>query len=179
MRTEPVARRYARALFELAEERQALDDVAGALAAAVDVLGEPRIERVLAGPIDRQRKRSLVQQIAEDLRAPAVLRDFLGVLAEGDRLDQLPGIRGIFADMLDRQRGITRATVRTAAPLAGDLLAELTRGFGAVTGKQVIAQVEVDPELIAGAIVEVEGRVYDGSLRTQLHKLERQMATGE
>ena len=45
------------------------------------------------------------------------------------------------------------------------------------TGKQVIAETTVDPELLAGAIVEVDGRAYDGSLRTQLAKLRQQMAS--
>ena len=58
------------------------------------------------------------------------------------------------------------------------MLAEITRTFSAITNKQVVAQVEIVPDLIAGVIVEVEGRVYDGSLRTQLGKLHQQMATG-
>jgi len=84
----------------------------------------------------------------------------------------------VFRALVDRRRGVTRATVQSAAPLAPEMLEELKGVFGAMTGKQVIAEVAVDPTLLAGVIVETEGRVYDGSLRTQLAKLRQQMATG-
>ncbi len=72
-----------------------------------------------------------------------------------------------------------RAGVRSATPLSEEMLAEVTRVFDRVTGKRVVATVAVEPELIAGVVVEVGGRVYDGSVRTQLEKLHRQMASGE
>jgi len=178
MRPDAVARRYARALFELAEEQQAVDPVGSALAATVELLADPQAARVLMGPVARERKQELLRDIATDVGAPPPLRDFLQLLEERGRLRRLSAIRVVFDDLVDRHRGRTRATVRSAEPLAPDALAELTRVFGTLTGKQVIAEVRVEPELLAGAIVEVEGRVYDGSLRTQLGKLRHQMATG-
>jgi F-type H+-transporting ATPase subunit delta len=84
----------------------------------------------------------------------------------------------VFEALVDRKRGRTRARVRSATPLAPDLVAELTRVFGVITGKEVVPDLTVDPELLAGVIVEVDGRVYDGSLRTQLGKLRQRMAIG-
>jgi len=80
--------------------------------------------------------------------------------------------------LLDDKRGITRATICSAIALSPDMLEEIARVFGAITGRRIVAKVEVAPELIAGVIVEVDGRVYDGSLRTELGKLRQQMATG-
>jgi F-type H+-transporting ATPase subunit delta len=57
------------------------------------------------------------------------------------------------------------------------MINEVTRVFGVITGRKVVAKVDVVPSLVGGMIVEVEGRVYDGSLRTQLDKLQQQMAT--
>jgi len=87
-------------------------------------------------------------------------------------------IRTVFDRLVDRQRGRVRAVVRSAVPLPADLLQQVTRVFGDLTRKDVLPEVTVDPELLAGIIVEVEGRVYDGSLRTQLVKLRQQMASG-
>ena len=87
-------------------------------------------------------------------------------------------IQAVFAAMLDRERGITRATIRSASPLSADLLEEITRTFATITGRKVLATVEVVPDLIAGVIVEVDGKVYDGSLRSELDKLRHHMATG-
>ena len=176
---DPVARRYARALFDIAEQKDVVDAVASSLAPAATLMQDDAIERVLGGPASRQVKQRILSDIAGQMEAPAVFRDFLQVLAKQDRIDHLIAIREVFDTLLDRRRGITRAHVRTAAPMSEATLAELTRVFERVTGKRVIAKVDVDPALIAGAVVEVDGRVYDGSVRTQLEKLHRQMASGE
>ena len=178
MRPDAVARRYARALFALAEEQGTLDPVGASLAATARLLENPEVARVLTGPLARERKQELLRDIGASAGAPPALRDFLQLLAERDRLRRLSAIQAVFDELVDRRRGRTRATMRSAAPLPPDALAELTRVFGALTGKQVIAEVRVEPELLAGVIVEVEGRVYDGSLRTQLGKLRHQMASG-
>lgn len=178
MRAGALARRYARALFALADAQQSLEPVGSALAAVTDALQEPNVMRVLTGPVTRERKRALLMKIVEVTGAPVMVRDFLLLLADHHRLKQIPAIRSVFEGLLDEKRGITRATIRSAVALSPDILDETTRVFGAITGKQVVAQVEVVPDLIAGVIVEVDGRVYDGSLRTQLGKLHQQMATG-
>jgi F-type H+-transporting ATPase subunit delta len=177
-RPDTVSRRYARALFGSADAKQALDSVGAAFAAIAEALAEPQVMRVLTGPVARERKRDLLLKVAAATQAPELVRDFLLVLADHDRLRQIPAIRTAFESLLDQKRGITRAVIRSAAELSPEMLSEITRVFGAITKKQVVAKVEIVPELIAGVIVEVEGRVYDGSLRTQLGKLHQQMATG-
>jgi F-type H+-transporting ATPase subunit delta len=178
MRPDAIARRYARALFELAEQQGTLEQVRDALAGTVGVLSDSGVMRILTGPVSRERKRALVSRIADLAAAPPVVRDFLLVVAEHDRLDHASAIRVVFDAMVDAKNGVTRATIRSAAPLAPDMVDQVTRVFGDITGRRVVAKVDVDPALIAGMIVEVGGRVYDGSLRTQLDKLQHQMATG-
>lgn len=176
MKPDTVARRYARALFGLAEQEGTTDAVATGLARAAELLQDATLASVLTGPLAPERKRGLLSEIAAG--APAALRDFLLLLADRDRLRHLGGIRAVFDALVDRRRGRTHATVRTAAPISEEVLAEIARVFGAAIGKEVMANVTVELDLIAGIVVEVEGRVYDGSLRTQLGKLHRQMATG-
>lgn len=178
MRFGAIARRYARALFAFANAQQALEPVGSALATIADALAEPSAMRVLTGPLARERKRDLLRKIASSTQAPDMVRDFLLLLSDRDRLKQLTAIRVAFERLVDTQHGIIRATIRSAAELTPEMLAEITRTFGAITNKQVVAQVEIVPDLIAGVIVEIEGRVYDGSLRTQLGKMHQQMATG-
>ena len=178
MRAGGLARRYARALFGLAEARQSLESAGSAVGTLADVLAEPNVMRVLTGPLSRERKRELLTKIVATTQVPPMLRDFLLLVADQGRLKQIPAIRAVFDEMLDEKRGITRATIRSAVPVSPEMLAETTRVFGTITGKQVIARVEVIPGLIAGMIVEVDGKVYDGSLRSQLDKLHQQMATG-
>jgi F-type H+-transporting ATPase subunit delta len=177
MRADAIARRYARAIFELAHQDGTIDAVASALRAAAELLDDPEAARVLTGPMARARKGVWLSQLAEEAGAPRVLGDFLRLLAARDRLDHLGAIHAVFTALVDRQHGVTRATVRSASALADDVRAEIGRVFGEITGKTVLVDGLVDTELIAGIIVEVDGRVYDGSLRTQLAKLHRQMAT--
>lgn len=178
MRPDAIARRYARALFSLARAQGSLDTVGAALGTVTDVLVEPNVMRVLTGPVQRDRKRAFLSKIVEAVNAPPAVRDFFLLLADHERLSHAEAIRTVFDFMLDRERGITRALIRSATPLSPDILDDITRAFGAITGKIVKAEVAVVPELIAGVIVEVDGKVYDGSLRTELGKLQHQMATG-
>jgi F-type H+-transporting ATPase subunit delta len=178
MRANAAARRYARAIFQLAEEQGIVDAVANALASTAALLEDAGVARVLTGPLPREQKQRLLRSISDSIEAPPAFRDLLLLLSERDRLRHLGAIREVFDALVDRRRGQTRARVRSAAPLTPDLLAELTRVFGALTGKQVLAELTVDPEILAGVIVEIDGRVYDGSLRTQLAKLRQQMASG-
>lgn len=178
MRAGAIARRYARALFALAAQQNELEQVGSALASISEVVAEPTVMRILTGPLTRARKRDLVRKVVDAAHAPTVLRDFLLLLVDHDRLKQLVAMRAVFETLLDEKHGITRAKIRTAVPLSPDMLDETTRVFGTLTGKKVVAQIEVVPDLIAGLIVEIDGRVYDGSLRTELAKLRQQMATG-
>jgi F-type H+-transporting ATPase subunit delta len=178
MRPDAIARRYAKALFDIADTAGGLDHVAFALTRLAALLDDPDAARVLTGPLARDPKRALLIQLADEAGGSEAVRNFLLLLDEHDRLAHLPAIRAVFDELVDRRRGITRARVRTAAPLSNDAVGELTQALGAVIGKRVLADVEEDPALIAGLVVDVEGRVYDGSLRTQLRKLHRQMAAG-
>ncbi len=177
MRPDAIARRYARALFALAKTQGCLDAVDTALGVVTDALTQPSVMRVLTGPVQRDRKRSLLLEIIDNANAPTVVRDFFLLLSDHGRLRHAEVIRTVFDGLLDRERGIIRAVIRSATALAGDVVDEITQAFSTITRGQVVANVEVDPELIAGVIVEVEGRVYDGSLRTELGKLQHQMAT--
>jgi F-type H+-transporting ATPase subunit delta len=178
MRPDAIARRYARALFALADGQGSLDQVASSLAESGDAIASPEAMRVLTAPLPRQRKRELLLKIIDATGAAGLVRDFFLLLAEVGRLKHLPAIRMVFERLLDARQGVTRAAIRSAAPLSPDVLEDVVRVFSEVTGKRVVAQVQVVPDLIAGMIVEVEGRVYDGSLQTQLGKLHQQMATG-
>jgi F-type H+-transporting ATPase subunit delta len=176
VRPDAIARRYARALLELAESAGIVDQIGAALVTVDGLLADPRVARVLGAPLARERKEEVLRSLVEAIDAPPLLRDFLRLLVERDRLDHAPAIRTSYETFVDQRRNRTRAAVRTATPLPEEAVNEIVRVFGNVTGKQVLPEVRVEPELIAGVVVEIEGRVYDGSVRTQLGKLRQQMA---
>jgi F-type H+-transporting ATPase subunit delta len=163
-------------LFELAEEQHNVDAVATALGLTADLFADSEIGRVMTSPVARVQKAGWLKEIAERASAPESFRNFLQLLDERDRLDHVVAIRTVFDGLVDRKNGVTRATVRSAVTLADDVVLDISRVFGTITRQKVEVRVELVPELIAGIIVEVDGRVYDGSLRTQLSKLHGQMA---
>ncbi len=78
--------------------------------------------------------------------------------------------------VLDKVLGRVRAQIRSAAALSEEEAQTITAAFSRLTKKTVEASFAVDTELLGGIIVEVEGRVYDASLKTQLARLESQLA---
>ena len=98
------------------------------------------------------------------------------MLAERNRLDQFDAIVQAYQTLVDRSLGRVRAVVRAATPLDDASVEQIRTVLEQVSKKKVLASVVVDPTLIAGVSVEIEGRVFDGSARTQLTHLARSMA---
>ena len=172
-----VARRYAKALFELGEQAgdfESLGRELGRLAAAFD---EPQLRRFAQDTtLDRATRRSVAARFAERLGAPRLLANFLGVLAEHNRLRDLGAIAAEYERREDRARNRVRARVLSAHPLSDEGRSRINEVFERKTGKQEIAASAVDPELLGGVVVALQGRVFDGSLRTQLERLKRTLA---
>jgi F-type H+-transporting ATPase subunit delta len=172
-----VAKRYAKALFALGTESgeteslgRELDSVAEAFAAG------PLQAFARDTTLDRNTRRAVAARVAEALGVARLLRNFLGLLAENNRLQNLPAIRSQYERLEDNALGRVRARVLSAQPLSGESRARINQTFERQTGKRVMAATAVVPDLLGGAVVELQGRVFDGSLRTQLERLRRALS---
>lgn len=175
--TTRVARRYAKALFSLARDAQALEPVAAELRQLRQAFDDPAIAPVLASPLmTPARLVSLVDQLTQQVALSILTKNFLRVLAENRRLDQLVGVYDHFEALHDRALGRIRVTIRSAAALSPERQREIVAAFEQRTGKTVLATAITDAALLGGVLVEAEGKVYDGSLRTQLEHLANEMA---
>src|SRR5262249_5074390 len=105
-----------------------------------------------------------------------LLTRFVRLLADHQRLQILPAVHAAVQRLLDRGLGRGRGAIRSAAALESRQEADIIAGFSRLTGKQGIPRITVDPELLGGVVVEVEGKVYDGSVRTQLDRLAKELA---
>lgn len=174
--TGAIGRRYGRALFELASEEKVAAEVGAGLAelaAAVESL-EPGT--LAPGLMTVAQREKLAQSLVALIGGASLLARFVGVLAANDRLDQLPAIRASYETLEDAAAGRIRVRVRSATPLSENDRAAIRDRFEKITGRLVLDTVEVDADLLGGVTVEASGRVYDGSVRTQLARLERKMA---
>lgn len=172
-----LARRYARALADSARPEGRLEPVLDELERLAAWLEDPELGAALSSPaLPAEARTSLLAQITATLELSELVRSFLGVLAENKRLGLFPAAvrayRRLVDDELGRVRGIVRAPTEPAPESLAEIRATLERAFA----KQVLLAVEVEPTLLGGLTVEIEGRVYDGSVLTQLQRLAQELA---
>ncbi len=177
MAKAPTAKRYAEALFALAGEQHAEDAWAEALSSARDVLSEPTAVLYFSEPrISRERKLEAVALLAEG--DDQLIVNFLGLLVDRQATSLLPDIVSAYGALLNESAGRIQASVATAAPLSDQQRTRLTAWLSAALGKVVALDVRTAPEIIGGMIVRVGDQVIDGSVRSRLAALRRQLAHG-
>ncbi len=174
-----VARRYARALFDLAVEVKAMDDVARDLDSLTEAVENVESDWIAPGALDSDVRERIGSAIAEKAGGDTLIGRFAQLLARRDRLSELPAIREWFRKLRDDAEGRVRIDVVTATPLTDAELGKLSSTFSALAGRRAVPSARVDTTLLGGAIVEMEGKVFDGSVRTTLARLSARMAGGD
>jgi F-type H+-transporting ATPase subunit delta len=168
-----VAKRYAKALAEVAAGSQMLEVVRDDLRAFVDLLREHReLRQFLANPsVSRRDAAETVKEIGTSMRLAPLTATFLQIVLEGGRIVGLDGILRAYEALVDDQLGRVRAVVTSAAPLEAEAQARLRKALSEVTGKAVYLDIREDPALLGGVVAQIGSRIYDGSLKTRLAQL--------
>jgi F-type H+-transporting ATPase subunit delta len=163
---EPVARRYAHALFDSASVHGLLDTVASDLAGLVRLLrDEPRLSSVLVSPqVTTAEKRQLLTAVLGG-RAHALVLELLWLLLEKKRLPVIHQIIEGYQELLEAHRNIVRAEVTTAVPLPAQQEQRLKAALERRTGKTIMLQRKVDPRIVGGVMVRMGDQVIDRSIR--------------
>lgn len=172
-----LAERYAAALFELADERHALDAVAGDLRELRAMLHESGdLIRLLRSPVlSREEQGKAVGAIVERAGLSALTRDFLAVVARNRRLFAVPAMIDAYLAKLAERRGEVTAEVTVAQPLNDARTAALTEQLRRAMGARVAVDIRVDPALLGGMTVKVGSRMVDASLKSRLQRLQLAM----
>lgn len=164
---DPAARRYAQAVFELAEERGAFDEWLEDLDALAAAFSEPVVARALASQrIPPDRKEALIRQAAPDLRP--LSWNLVRLLIRKNRLHLLPQIAEALRELIDERRGVAKAIVTTAVPLDEADRQRVAERLSQITGKQVVVETRVDESIMGGLVARIGDRLIDGSTRTKL-----------
>jgi F-type H+-transporting ATPase subunit delta len=172
-----LAARYALALFDLADERKALDAVANDLRILRGLLGDsPELSRLIRSPvISRAEQGKAIAAIAQAADLSPLTRNFLGLLAQNRRLFALPAIIVSYLARLAERRGEATARVVVAQALSAEQRAAMDEQLRKAVGRKVAVEVEVDPSLLGGIIVKLGSRMIDASLKSKLYRLQLQM----
>ncbi|HVB16010.1 MAG TPA: F0F1 ATP synthase subunit delta [Stellaceae bacterium] len=168
-----LAERYAAALFELAEERYALDAVANDLRELRTMLRDSAdLSRLLRSPVlSRQEQGKAIATLASYAGLSKLTRDFLGVVAGNRRLFAVPAMVEAYLKKLADRRGEVTAEVTVARPLDETRQAALLEQLRRAVGARVAVEIRVDPGLLGGMIVKVGSRMVDASLNSRLQRL--------
>lgn len=168
-----VAGRYATALFELALEQRALDQVAVDLDRfneALDAFDD--LLRLVKSPVfSAEEQGRALAAILKELKIEGLTRNFLLLAAKNRRLFATPDMIRAFRAMLARHRGEMSASVTAATKLTESQVTALKQALQAALGQEVMLEERVDPGLLGGLVVKVGSRMVDTSLRTKLNSL--------
>ncbi len=172
-----VARRYAQALLELAADEGQLEGWGAELERLARMVSSPELlERLISPELTDQQRLEAMTLIAARLNLSFPVRSFAVVVARHGRTAAMAAIAQAYQDLLDRHLGRARATLTFAAQPSDADLTAVVEGLERLSGKKIIAAVNVEPNLIGGVVAELEGRTYDASLATRLEILERQLS---
>jgi len=175
-----LSRRYARALVDLGAEQKMVEQYGEELSRiSATVAGNELLRLLLESPtLPLEKKSAIIGDIADALGLSSGMRNFIGLLLEKDRLKYVGQITSDYQQFADERSGILRAQVSTAAELSSAQQDAIRAGLEQKTGKRIELSVKIDPALLGGLKTEFGGKVYDGSIRTQLKRIENTLNKG-
>ncbi len=176
MKSREIARRYAEALYELAREEGIVDEIESAYSEVVRKLSAVSDAlRFLEHPlVPRERKITFLAQAFPDI--PAYLHNLFVLLVRNGRAGYLPLIYDQFRTLRGEQERIVRVQVATAQPLLPADRSRLIKHLERALTSKVDLEERVDPALLGGARLELDGKVIDGTLRAKLAQLRAVLA---
>ena len=173
---EEIAQVYARSLFQVAQERDVLDDVRDQLVQFAEAVNDNRDLAVfLFSPYfsTEEKKEGLGRAVTG---AEPVFANFLQALVERHRMPAVFRIRAEFDRMWERERGLLPVEVTSAIELDRATVDSIGSRIGEQTGRKVQLASRVDPDILGGIILRVGNFVLDASIRNRLNQLRKQVA---
>jgi F-type H+-transporting ATPase subunit delta len=166
------ARSIARALFRKARELGELEPVASDLSRLAGITSGPDVRRFLGHPRIplADKERILAPSVTNDL-----VRGLLSALVSAGATGLLAAVNEAFGRLVRRETGFVETLARVAQPLSPAQEEDIRAAVKATTGLTPVLKVQVDPQLIGGVRLTIDGRVADNSLRSGLERLEERL----
>lgn len=177
MRAPIIAERYAEALLAIGLERKSHEQLGRELERVADLFRQSaELRELFRNPkFDADARKHVLHDLLQRVMVSPVLRNFLNLLVDRDRIGHLDAIADRFHTLSDERSGRIRAEVVSAQPLGPAEQARLRTTLQRVTGRQVVLQEKLDPSLLGGVVTRIAGRVYDGSVRSQLEAMRNRL----
>jgi len=173
---EEIAQVYARALFEVAQEQDLLDELHEQLGQFADAVHEDRqLAIFLFSPyFSGQEKKDGLERAIEG--AQPVFMNFLETLVERHRMPAIFRIRARFEELWDEERKLLPVQVTSAVDLDESIVKSIGDRIGEQTGRTVELSSSVDPDILGGIVLRVGNFILDASIQNRLNQLRKQVA---
>ena len=165
---DSISKEYSTALFSLAAEAHQESAWGEALSLVESQFQkEPAYLTLLSAPdIPRAEREKILAEAFRDLPAPVL--SFVQLLALNGRIRLFSACVAEYAKLLDSLKRVTVARVTSAAELTETEQVRLRRKLESISKRAVTLQLRTDPSLLGGLVIEMDGRIIDGSIRSRL-----------
>lgn len=169
------ARPYARAVFEYAQEKKALDQWSEILAFMAAVASEPEIKVIFDSPkLNHSERAEFFLKVCADKQTPTAA-NLVKLLAENRRLPVIPSIAAQYEEYRALAENQVEATIISAQAVSASEQKRIKAALEKRLGKQITLKTEIDESLIGGAVIKAGDTVIDGSLKARVGKLATQL----
>ncbi|MEQ8558280.1 MAG: ATP synthase F1 subunit delta [Henriciella sp.] len=171
------ARRYASALFDLAEEKGELETVATDLKSVIAMAADSKDLTVLleSPAFGREEKAKALVAVAQKAGLSKLVSNFLATMATNGRADEILDASGHFDELYAKHRGVKRALARTAEDMTAAQRQKLEAVLKKAVGSDVELETEVVPGLIGGIQLRVGSTLIDASVASKLDRMNTAM----
>ena len=175
MANRAAAMRYARALFEVAEQENVLECVGREVSEFSALMTEHLVvEKSLLNPaLPLAKKKGIVRAITERATVSNITARFLILLAERNRFGILHEINKEYTDRLLVRQGILRARITTVSPLSDERVNDIAAKLSRTLGKEVRVEHTGNSSMLGGVVTQIGSMVWDGSVSQHLNRLRK------
>ena len=167
-----VAKRYGKALYELAREQNKQDEIFEQLRILKSVIySEPTIQSFLASPVVQPEQKIMALKGAIGEKVNKEIVQAMQLLAHKNRLPIFTEIVDAFEQMSDEIHGVSRGVVKSSKTLSPEARKKIEDTVARVTGRKVILNFKEDPQLMGGMVAQVGGWTFDDSIETHLTRM--------
>jgi F-type H+-transporting ATPase subunit delta len=168
-------RRYAQAVFSIAREQNKLEQWAADLENMDSAFNHSSLRNFLDNPkTTRENKIRFIREVLGSKINPEAL-NLAQLLVHRNRQHAVTDVFHEYIKLWNKLRGIEIAEVTTAIPIGTTEQEAIRNRLSAITGKQITVQMKVDPEIVGGLIARIGDTLIDGSVRTRLQNLRKQL----
>ena len=173
-----IARRYAKALINLAEKD--LENTGKSLTALADVFSNSaELSEVLSDTkVSSQIKQNVLKEILKKIKVSKLVDTFIRYLLAKRRIVLLPNIERAFNLFLQKKLGRIEAGITVAQEISEVTVGKLEKAISRYSGKEVTVNITIDPAIIGGIVTRIGSVVIDGSIHTQLNQIRQSIIRG-